>query len=106
MSGGQSGKTEQKTCQNCKGQFTIEPEDFDFYEKIKVPPPTWCPECRFVRRMLWRNDWHLFKKKAENSGKEVFSFLPSESPIKIYDRDYWNSDAWDPLEYGKEYDWK
>lgn len=33
-------KSENKICQNCKTQFTIEPEDFKFYEKIKVPPPT------------------------------------------------------------------
>ncbi|KKT07962.1 MAG: hypothetical protein UV85_C0003G0087 [Candidatus Nomurabacteria bacterium GW2011_GWB1_43_19] len=32
-------KQEIKTCQNCKKDFMIEPEDFNFYEKIKVPPP-------------------------------------------------------------------
>ncbi|MDI6602738.1 MAG: hypothetical protein QME57_01280 [Patescibacteria group bacterium] len=37
-----------KQCQNCKKEFVIEPEDFLFYEKIKVPPPTWCPECRMI----------------------------------------------------------
>jgi|TARA_Y100000031_G_scaffold99372_1_gene108859 hypothetical protein len=25
-----------KTCQNCKSEFTIEPEDFEFYKKIDV----------------------------------------------------------------------
>jgi hypothetical protein len=54
-------KTETKTCQNCKKDFTIESEDFNFYEKIKVPPPTFCPECRIIRRMLWRNFRSLFK---------------------------------------------
>jgi len=29
-----------KICQNCKKEFIIEPEDFEFYEKIKVPTPT------------------------------------------------------------------
>ena len=32
-----------KICQNCKQNFTIEPEDFTFYDKIKVPSPTFCP---------------------------------------------------------------
>jgi len=45
-------KSETKNCQNCKKDFTIEPEDFNFYEKIKVPPPTFCPECRLQRRIL------------------------------------------------------
>lgn len=33
-------KSETKICQNCKKDFTIDPEDFKFYEKIKVPSPT------------------------------------------------------------------
>jgi len=97
-------KSETKICQNCKKDFTIEPDDFGFYEKIKVPPPTFCPDCRFQRRMSWRNDWHLFKKKDALTGEEIFSFLPEESPVKIYDRDYWWSDKWDPMGYSQEYD--
>jgi len=27
--------SETKTCQNCKQNFVIEPEDFKFYEKIR-----------------------------------------------------------------------
>jgi len=93
-----------KTCQNCKKDFIVEPEDFNFYEKIKVPPPTFCPGCRLQRRMVWRNDWHLFKKKEALNGEEIFSFIPEESPYKIYDRDYWISDAWDALVYGQDFD--
>lgn len=26
-----------RTCQNCRQDFTVEPEDFDFYKKIDVP---------------------------------------------------------------------
>ena len=97
-------KAETRICQNCKKDFTIEPDDFLFYEKIKVPPPTFCPKCRRQRRMTWRNDWHLFKKKDAHTGEEIFSFLPEESPVKIYDRGYWISDAWDPIDYGQDYD--
>jgi hypothetical protein len=98
--------SETRNCRNCKKDFIINPDDFDFYSKVKVPPPTWCPECRFKRRMVWRNDWHLFRKKEERAGEEIFSFIPAESPIKIYDRDYWISDAWDPMEFGRDYDFR
>ena len=50
-------KSETKQCQNCKKDFIIEPDDFGFYEKIKIPPPTFCPECRMQRRLAWRNDF-------------------------------------------------
>ena len=92
-------------CQNCKQKFIIEPEDFDFYEKMKVPAPTWCSGCRFQRRLAWRNEWRLFRNKDARTGEEIFTNFSPGSLVKIYDRDYWLSDNWDPLEHGKEIDW-
>ncbi|TSC75058.1 MAG: hypothetical protein G01um101433_954 [Parcubacteria group bacterium Gr01-1014_33] len=94
---------ENRHCQNCKTEFLIEPEDFAFYEKMKVPPPTFCPDCRMIRRMMFRNERFLFRRKDDASGKEIFSEFPPSVPAKIYEKDYWWSDAWDPMEYGKEY---
>ncbi|MBI4114369.1 MAG: hypothetical protein HY445_00830 [Candidatus Niyogibacteria bacterium] len=97
-------KTE--TCQNCKNKFVIEPEDFSFYEKIQVPPPTWCPDCRSQRRLVWRNERILYKRKndAPNKDELLISNHSSDFPAPIYDQDYWRSDNWDPLSYGQEYD--
>ena len=96
--------TETRVCQNCKQNFTIEPDDFGFYEKIKVPPPTWCPECRMVRRMMFRNERKLFRIKSAKSGKEILSLYPSEAGVTVYDEKEWWSDDWDAREYGREYD--
>lgn len=96
--------TQTKNCQNCKKEFGIEPEDFAFYEKIKVPPPTWCPECRFIRRAMSRNERNLFRVKDSYSGKEIFSGIPPQAGVKIYERDFWWSDAWGPMDYGRDYD--
>ena len=93
-----------KTCQNCKAKFIIEPEDFEFYKKIDVPEPTFCPECRMQRRMSFKNDFALYKRKENFAGQEVFSQFSPEAPVKVYDRDIWWSDKWDPLEYGKDCD--
>ncbi len=95
-----------KQCQNCKNLFTIEPEDFKFYEKIKVPPPTWCPECRFKRRLVFWNEHNLYKKKDAHTGKEIFSMFPSGSDVKVYEHDYWWSDAFDARQFGRDYDFK
>ena len=96
-----------KVCQNCKNQFTIEPEDFLFYDKIQVPPPTFCPECRMVRRMVWRNERALYKRKCDAPGhnEEIISIYHKESLVKVYDQKYWWSDNWDPMDYGRDYDW-
>src|SRR5258706_26497 len=98
--------SENRVCQNCKQDFNIEPEDFQFYEKMKVPAPTFCPQCRFQRRMTWRNGWHIFKKKEERTGEKIFSLFPEESPVKIYEKDFWWSDNWDAMVYGRDYDWQ
>lgn len=92
-----------KNCQNCKKEFTIETEDFNFYEKINVPPPTWCGECRMIRRLSFRNERNLFRRKDAHTGKDSFSGFPSEANIKTYENDYWHGDKWDPLSYGMEY---
>ncbi len=95
--------SENRTCQNCRKEFRIELEDSVFYEKIKVPPPTFCPECRMERRFVFRNERNLFRRK-DAFGKEILSEFPSHAPLMIYDHDYWWSDQWDAFDYGKEYD--
>ena len=92
-----------RACQNCKNDFVIEPDDFEFYKKIKVPAPTFCPQCRLQRRFAWRNEWKLFRKK-DIHGKEIFSFLHEDSPVKIMEVAEWYADSWDPTSYGREYD--
>lgn len=97
-------ENETKQCQNCKKDFVIELDDFAFYEKMKVPPPTWCPDCRFKRRLIWRNGRILFRRTDAASGKEIFSGFPEGANGKVFELEYWKSDAWDPLVYGRDYD--
>jgi hypothetical protein len=99
-------KSEGKICQNCKNNFVIEPEDFNFYEKIKVPPPTFCPECRNIRRLCWRNEMSLYKRKCDAPGHNeiMISFYPPDEKLTVYDSKFWWGDDWDALSYGKEYD--
>ncbi len=96
--------SETKTCQSCKTLFVIDQEDIDFYGKIQVPPPTFCPSCRAVRRMTWRNERTLYRRACEKTGKQVITCFAPDSGIHVYDRDVWWSDDWDPLSFGTEYD--
>jgi hypothetical protein len=98
--------TETKNCQNCKQNFTIDAADFEFYKKIQVPPPTWCPQCRMRRRMMFRNERRLFRVKEALSGKEMVGIYPPEAGFPIYDDKTWfGQEGWDPLAYGQEIDW-
>jgi len=97
-------KQETKICQNCKQNFTIEPEDFDFYEKIKVPPPTFCWQCRFERRCAYRNERRLMRATSSKSGKPIFTLYPPDAGLTLYDADEWYADDWDQMATGREYD--
>jgi len=91
-------------CQNCHKDFTIEPDDFSFYEQMKVPPPTFCPMCRIERRFVFRNEKKLFKVKDSFTNEEIFSQFPQESGRKIITHEKWFSDGWNAEEYGCDYD--
>lgn len=95
---------ETKNCQNCKQDFIIEKDDFSFYQKMKVPPPTFCYLCRAQRRFAFRNERVLYRKKSDFTGEEIFTMFSPDSGIKIYEREIWLSDKWDPIDYGVDYD--
>lgn len=96
--------SEKRNCQNCHREFAIEPEDFDFYKKIDVPPPTWCPECRRQRRLSWRNDFVFYNRKCDLCERNIISLYNPESSQPIYCNKCWWSDKWDPKSYGVDFD--
>ena len=99
-------RSETKICQNCKQNFVIEPEDFDFYKKIDVPAPTFCPECRLIRRSNFRNENTLYKVKCDLCGEITFSMYSKEESLIVSCINCWLSDKWDGQEYRFDYNWK
>jgi hypothetical protein len=97
-------KSETRGCQNCKNDFTIESDDFSFYEKIKVPPPTFCPHCRFVRRMIWRNERSLYKRACDMCKKNIISMYDDGVSFPVYCPECYKSDNWGAETYAKDYD--
>ncbi len=96
-----------KNCQNCKKDFTIEVDDFSFYAKIKVPPPTFCSDCRTQRRMMFRNERVLYKRNNNATGQEdeqIISIHRPDTPVIVYDDRTWWGDSWDAMDYGLAYD--
>ncbi|MBM3257380.1 MAG: hypothetical protein FJY98_03620 [Candidatus Liptonbacteria bacterium] len=96
--------TETKQCQACKTEFSIEPEDFAFFERLKVPAPTFCPSCRLQRRLTWRNERSLFRRVCAKCNKSLISVFSSDKPFPVYCSDCYHGDSWDPLSYGREVD--
>lgn len=96
--------SEIKTCQNCKKDFIIETDDFSFYERMKIPAPTFCPECRLVRRMATFNVRNIYNRKCDNCAKNTVSIFNSQSTYASWCFECYFSDKFDPFSYGLDYD--
>jgi hypothetical protein len=104
---------ETRKCRQCEADFPITDKDIEFYSKLSptfggqkypIPSPTLCPGCRAQRRLAWRNERKLYKRKCDATGKDIVSVYSPASPFTVYEQDYWWSDKWDPMDYGREFD--
>ena len=102
-----------KICKQCQKEFIVADEDLAFYKKMsptfagktfEIPAPTLCQDCRERRRMAFRNESKLYKRKCDATGKEIVSVYSPDKPNKVYDLKYWWSDQWDALQYSQDFD--
>ena len=103
----------QRLCAQCKRSFEITDADLDFYDKVSpilgdkkyaLPPPTFCPDCRRHRKLAWRNERTLYKRKCDLCKKDIIGLYPQGTKFPVYCHDCWFSDNWDPFQYGADYD--
>jgi hypothetical protein len=101
------------SCRQCSVQFEISDSDLAFYDKVSpvlagkkelIPPPTLCPDCRQQRRMSYRNERQLYRRKCDVTGKNIISVFSPDSPFKVCDKSHWYGDAFDPFDYGRPFD--
>lgn len=95
---------EAKICGNCKKSFNVYEKDKEFYEKINVPTPAFCPECRRQRRQTFRNERTLYNRKCSLTGKPTISVYSESAPFPVYDHEAWHGDKWDALSFGQDFD--
>lgn len=111
----------QKSCRQCQSVFEVTEDDLLFYEKISpvfndkkelIPPPTLCPPCRMQRRQAFRNERSFYQRKCDLTGKDIIAlYAPDpkgvpfgEKPYTVYNQEDWWGDQWDPLQYGRSFD--
>ena len=96
--------SETRQCENCKNSFVIEPDDFSFYEKMNVPAPMWCPDCRQRRRVSFRNFKTLYKRPSSKSGQSLVSMYSQKVPFPVWSIKEWWQDDWDARGFGRDLD--
>ena len=95
--------SETKNCQNCKNDFTIEPDDFGFYEKMSVLSPKICSDCRAQLRLCFRNERCFYKRKCDNCKKKTISTFSPNKTYPSWCPDCWWSNDLNSKKYGVDY---
>jgi len=104
---------ETKKCRISGEEFFVTDKDLEFYDKVSpvfagkkhsIPSPTLSPEQREKRRLSWRNERKLYKRKCDKSNKEIISLYSSEKQFPVYEQKIWWNDDWSPVSYGIDFD--
>ena len=95
-----------KQCTQCSKTFLIDETDQRFYDRIHVPTPTLCPDCREQRRLAWRNERMLYERQCGLCHKDMISMYRPDAPYTVYCPECWWSDRWDATSFGMVYDAK
>ncbi len=106
-------------CQNqwCEEKFSISEEEKSFIERISpvikgrkyaIPLPVICPVCRMQNRVAHRNEQYFYHHTSAISGKPLISLYAQDNSwgkdYKIVTNDEWWSDAWDGVNFGRDFD--
>jgi hypothetical protein len=54
--------------------------------------------------LAWRNEKKLYKRKCDLTGKDIVSVYAPDSLYKVYSQREWLSDSWNPMDYGRNFD--
>ncbi len=96
--------SENRICRASGQEFIVESEEIALYDRLGAPLPTLAPAERQRRRTAYRNFVNLYYRTCSKTGQRILSMYDVDSPFPVYANSYWWSDNWDPLSYGREYD--
>lgn len=100
-------------CKNCGQGYAITKQDLQFLKDLspviggkifELPPPTHCHDCREQRRLAQANQLNLYERKCDLTGSSIISNYHPKSPYRVYRQEDWYSGKWDPVEYGRSFD--
>ena len=96
---------ENKICTKCRNEFTLDQDDFSFYERIQIPVPMICPDCRFKMRAMWRNETTLYSgQKCNLCKKNIVTMYNPKREYKVYCHSCYLGDTWDPMTFDIDFD--
>src|SRR3990172_10169401 len=103
-----------QSCKNCNRVLNIKGEDQAFYDKVSpvfneqklsIPPPELCPECRQKMRLRFQNERNLYGRQCDLCKKDIIAVYPRDTVGPVYCPECWWSDKWNAFDYGLDIEW-
>src|SRR3989344_4754080 len=79
-------------CTQCKKNFRIIPREFEFYQRLSIPLPRLCPECRHLRRFTARGPNRLWKRNCAKCNAEFDTNYPPDRLEIVYCESCYNAE--------------
>lgn len=89
---------------SCDGEIHITEWDLEFFKKMDVAEPTECFDCRQQLKLSFRNERKLYHNKCGLCNKPIVAIYSSDKPFPVYCTTCWWGDKWDPMSYGRDFD--
>ncbi|MEK7672759.1 MAG: hypothetical protein AAB373_02655 [Patescibacteria group bacterium] len=78
------GEATDRKCFICDGEFKIIPAEIEFYKKMKIVWPVYCPSCRAAQRYRLRPERVMYKRKCDSCHNTLISTFTEDSPCVVY----------------------
>lgn len=105
------------SCKRCQKNFEVSEREREFLlkvspifegKKFQVPEPLFCPDCRLAARTVHRNEQNFYHSKSAANGEPLLALYSPDTEwgkkYKIFTHEQWWSDNWDPVKFGREFD--
>lgn len=79
-----------RDCFICGDHFTIVPAEIEFYRKMKITWPVYCPNCRADQRWKLRPERKMYKRICDSCKKSLISTYTADSKFVVYCLKCWH----------------
>ncbi len=97
---------EVRTCKLTHRKFEVTAEEIKSFSRFGLPLPTISSEERIRKQLAYRNERRFFWRDCSHTGQRIFSAYAPTTQFPVVAAEYYNSGDWDPISYGREFDFR
>lgn len=91
-------------CVQCNAFFHLDAAAEEYFKKFGVMNSELCSQCKKIQLMCWRNERTFYPAVCSQCQTAMISCFNPEYPAPVMCNDCWWSSDFDPLQYGRDYD--